>query len=281
MVRIGISLFVKEFLLFGLTIFLGLYSAFRYHVFLKSQTNIIQETNLNFNLIDWVILIIFFFLFFILTRYKKIAVFSFKIFLLIIIFSGTQIILGSFLNEPWNLLLALFFTIVFAKVHNVLIHNLGIILGISGISVIFGLSISVNFGLFLLVVLSFYDIVAVYVTKHMVSMAKRMIESGSVFGFLIPFNFKNFFYNKDEAQANIGVNFMILGSGDVALPLIFLISLLKISLKFAIISSVFSLLGLFLTHLLFLNQERKRAMAALPPIATMTIIGYFVSQFLF
>jgi len=45
----------------------------------------------------------------------------------------------------------------------------------------------------------------------------------------------------------------------------------------AVITSLFSLIGLFITHLIFVNQKSRRPMAALPPIATLTIIGYLVS----
>jgi len=122
--------------------------------------------------------------------------------------------------------------------------------------------------------------VAVYVTKHMVTMARKMVEGGAIFGFLIPFEFKGFFYGKNEAQAKVGENFMILGSGDIGLPLIFAASLVRISLASAIITAAFSVLGLFLTHIIFINQEKRRAMAALPPIATLTIIGYLITQLL-
>lgn len=269
------SLFIKEAILFGLTLGLGLYTA-RYYSFYFGGFP--EAGTIKFTLTDLVVLLLFFGAIFFITRYKKIARFSFKIFLVLMVFSGAQVIFGTFLSSPWNLVLALCFALFFSKGGNVLLHNLGIIFGIGGVGAVLGLSISVEVGLILLVALSLYDIVAVYVTKHMVSMARSMVESGSVFGFLIPSEFKGFFYNKDQAKAGIGENFMILGSGDIGLPLIFISSLARISLISAVITAVFSLFGLFLTHILFINQGQRRAMAALPPIATLTIIGYLVSQ---
>jgi len=274
--RLGLSLFVKEAVLFGLTLAIGLYTAYRYSFY---SSDLIQNGTIKFTLTDLVILVILFGSIFFVARHKKVARFSFKLFLLLVVFSGTQVILGTFVPSPWELVTAVIFTFIFSRGGNVLLHDLGIILGIGGIAAIFGLSISVEFGLILLVVLSLYDIVAVYVTKHMVTMARSMIESGAVFGFLIPFKFRGFFSGKEEAKAGIGENFMILGSGDIGLPLIFAVSLIQVSLASAIITAAFSLLGLFLTHILFLNQEKRRAMAALPPIATMTIIGYLISLF--
>lgn len=277
MVKIGLSLFAKEAILFGLTLVLGLYAAYSYSL---NFADIVQNGAVRFTFTDLVILLILFGAIFFVSRHKRIARFSFKLFLILIVFSGTQVILGTFLPSPWELAAAILFTLIFSVGVNVLVHNLGIILGISGIAAVFGLSISVEFGLILLVVLSLYDIIAVYVTKHMVTMARSMVEGGAVFGFLIPFEFRGFFYGRKEAQAGVGENFMILGSGDIGLPLIFAVSLVSVSLTSAIITAAFSLLGLFLTHILFLNQEKRRAMAALPPIATMTIIGYLASLFI-
>ncbi|MBI4158172.1 MAG: hypothetical protein HY505_00925 [Candidatus Yanofskybacteria bacterium] len=274
MIRLGLSLFIKEVILFGLTLILGLYTAY-YHSFYLSDLAL--DSTVKFTTADFVVLLILLGAVLFAIRHERVANFSFKIFLLLVVFSGTQVVMGSFISSPWDLLTAIIFTIIFSSGRNVLIHNLGIIFGIGGIGAIFGLSISVEFGLILLVVLSLYDIVAVYVTKHMVAMARSMVESGAVFGFLIPFEFKGFFYGKDEAKAGIGENFMILGSGDIGLPLIFAVSLVRVSVMSAVITAAFSLVGLFFTHLLFLNQGKRRAMAALPPIATMTIIGYLIT----
>lgn len=275
MFRFGLSLFIKEVSLFCLTLAVGLYTAYRYSFY---SNDVVYDGMVKFTPADLIILIILFAAIFFVTRHKKIAGFSFRLFLLLIVFSGTQVVFGTFIPSFWDLVLAVIFTLIFAKGGSVLLHDLGIVFGIGGIAAVFGLSISVEFGLVLLVALSLYDIIAVYATKHMVTLARSMVESGAVFGFLIPFKFRGFFRGRQEAQAGIGENFMILGSGDIGLPLIFAVSLVKVSPESAIITAAFSLLGLFLTHVLFLNQEERRAMAALPPIATLTIIGYLVSQ---
>ena len=288
--KLGFSLFIKEVILFGLTLTLGLYTAYQYSL---GTIDIIQDGVVRFTFTDLVVLLILFSAIFFISRHKRIARFSFRFFLILIVFSGTQVVLGTLLSSPWDLAVAVLFTLIFSLGVNVLVHNLGIIFGIGGIAAVFGLSISVEFGLILLVTLSLYDIIAVYVTKHMVTLARSMVENGAVFGFLIPLEFRGFFYGKEQAteflgrlkhgqettprKAGIGENFMILGSGDIGLPLIFAVSLVNVSLTLAIITAAFSLLGLFVTHLLFLNQEKRRAMAALPPIATLTIIGYLVS----
>jgi presenilin-like A22 family membrane protease len=114
----------------------------------------------------------------------------------------------------------------------------------------------------------------------MVRIAQGMIQSGAIFGFVIPPNFKSFFAHRREAQARIGEDFMILGSGDIGLPVIFVSTLVRQSLHEAIFVGVFALIGLLCTHILFMSQSKRQPMAALPPIATLTILGYVISLLL-
>ena len=131
-----------------------------------------------------------------------------------------------------------------------------------------------------MIALSFYDIIAVYVTKHMVRMARDMMDAGAIFGFIIPLDIKGFLSKKQEAQNQIGERFMILGSGDIGLPVILASSMVQYTVVGAVIVALFSLLGLFATHLIFVNQRERKPMAALPPIAIMSTIGYLLALFL-
>jgi presenilin-like A22 family membrane protease len=216
----------------------------------------------------------------VMMKFKKFSAVSLKFFLLLVIFSGSQIIFGSVFPSPLDLVLALILAGAFLTIHNILVHDLGIILGIAGVSSIMGVTISPEVGVILLAIMSFYDILAVYWTKHMVYLAQGMVESGAIFGFIVPFDIRDIFYHKSEARQKMGEKFMILGSGDIGLPLILASSVAVVSIGQALIVSLFSLGGLFLTHLIFVNQESRKPMAALPPIATMTVIGYLASQLL-
>ena len=148
------------------------------------------------------------------------------------------------------------------------------VIAIAGIGALFGLTVTPLFAVILLAVLSIYDIIAVYKTKHMISMAKAMIESKAIFGFVIPSKLK--LVTERLNNVTPGDNFMILGSGDIVMPLILTSSVAKTSLAGSVIVLIFSLAGLFLTHLIFTNQNKKRPMAALPPIAALSIIGYLI-----
>jgi len=277
-IKFKLNLFYKELVLFGLTLFLGLFSAVR----LLGQNPFLNQ-KAEFKLQDFIVLAIFVIILLLLRRKKKAIGIIYKIFLLLVVVSGSQIIFNSFVAYPLDILLTLLLVVFFLFCPNVLTHNLAIIFGIAGIGTVVGLGVTPTTALFLLIVLSFYDIVAVYKTRHMVEMAKGMVESGAIFGFVIPSKISNLFSHRDEARSKIGLTaqadgeFMILGSGDIGLPLIMVCSLVPISLSAALVTAAFSLVGLLATHLIFVNQSQRRPMAALPPIATMTIIGYLIT----
>jgi len=232
---------------------------------------------INFSWTDLIFFLIFAAILILIQSHKKFSGLIFKIFLILVVFSGAQIFFEIFLSSLMAISLALIAAILFVFLKNIFVHDLAIIIGLAGVGAILGLSITPQIGLIALVALSFYDIIAVYKTKHMVTMAKNMIESGAVFGFIIPFDFRGFFSGKGEVKDRIGEKFMILGSGDIGLPLIFASSLVPVSIVSAAIVGIFSILGLFVTHLIFINQKQRAPMAALPPIATFAIIGYLVS----
>lgn len=270
--KLNLSLFVKELVLFVSAIFLALFSAYR---ILSFNITIIQPQK--FNVRDFFVLIAFAAILILARNKKRFISITYKVLLVLVILAGSQIIFGAFFITPFDLIASLILLSVFLLYKNILTHNIAVTMGIAGVSMIIGLSITPQTVVVLLVILSFYDIISVYKTKHMVSMAKSMIESGAIFGFIIPPRLSGFLSGRKEAESQIGSQFMILGSGDIGLPLIMICSLVKTSLSGAIITSAFSLGGLLITHLIFINQKNKKPMAALPPIATMTIIGYVIS----
>lgn len=276
--KIKSSLYLKESLLFGATLMLGIFSAFR--IATSSASVMVPEVKFGWSDAIFLAALIIFFIFF--SRYKKIARFSFKLFLVLVVFSGTSVIMGAVFSPPWDVWTTLLVVFGFLFIKNVLTHNIGIILSVAGIGSLLGLAISPGTTVVMMVILSFYDIIAVYVTGHMVKMAKTMMESGAIFGFIIPSEVNGFFSHKGKVQheALAGGQFMILGSGDIGLPVVLASSVARYSLNGAIIVALFSLVGLFITHLIFVNQKERKPMAALPPIATMSIIGYLLTMIL-
>ncbi len=229
-------------------------------------------------------------LFFLAVRYgRNFGSHLLRIALALAIFSGSQIALISITNILWTDILSLLLVVLFFSFNKVFIQNIAVILALVGVGSILGLSLSPIIVVIVLVVMSFYDIWSVYVTKHMVVLAKGMIQAGAIFGFVIPVANRDFFANTKDMTPGSSPHSsnecgdkcsMILGSGDVVFPLVLAASVARVSLSGAIVVAIFSSVGLWVTHLLFVNQPERRAMAALPPIAVMSILGYLFFLFL-
>lgn len=273
--KFKLSLFLKILTLFGLTQLAGIYAAYR---FLPELSPVGPGRLSGISFYDLAVLVIFvLLLIFIVRRFKFISSVFFKFFLTLIVFAGAQTILGLWFSPPISILVAVLLLILFWFFNNVFLQDLVMILTFAGVGGILGISLAPETIVLILVILSFYDIIAVYKTRHMVELADAMIQSRAIFGFVVPSSFKNF--GERITQVSPGEQFMILGSGDVVLPLLLSASLVRTSIIQSVIVALFSALGLFLMHLIFTNQKIRRPMAALPPIAMMAIIGYLVALF--
>ncbi len=80
---------------------------------------------------------------------------------------------------------------------------------------------------------------------------------------------------RDEALQTRAV--MMLGSGDIGLPLVLATSAVSTSIGAAVMVAGASLIGISTMHWLFVHQERPAPMAALPPIAVSAILGYLLA----
>ncbi len=265
-------LFLQELFLFALVQAIGIFAVL-YGGVTRPEKDLAAGLNIGE--------IIFFLAFFVLAVYL-ISKFShkagtfFKVILGLVVFVGSQTIFSLISGEIYSILLAAILTFAVMRFKIVLLHNLGMILALSGVGAVLGLSLAPISIVFLLIILSFYDIIAVYKTGHMVKVAQDMIKAKAISGLIIPQKFSGWLDNLENVKP--GGKFMILGSGDVILPIILIVSVIgSHNLASGLIVSVFSFLGLFMTFYLFINQKTKRPMAALPPIAAALIIGYLVS----
>lgn len=269
-------LFLRILFLFGLTQLAGIYAAYK---FLPELGPAQPMRFSGFSFYDLAILVVFvLFLVFIIRRFKLASSVFFKVFLTVIAFAGVQAMLAIWLSPFISVLIAVLLLVLFWSLNNVFIQDLMMIMTFAGVGAILGISLAPETVIIVLVILSFYDIVAVYKTKHMVELAEAMVRSRAIFGFVVPSSFGGF--GERMTRVSPGEQFMILGSGDVILPLLLSASLVRVSLSQSVIVALFSALGLFLMHLIFTNQKVRRPMAALPPIALTSIIGYLIATLL-
>ena len=172
----------------------------------------------------------------------------------------------------------IFLIIVWLKKGSVLVHNLCIIFGIAGVGASLGLRLDPLMVAVLLIAFSVYDYIAVYKTKHMVKMAKEMIEHQAILAIIIPQKLADFKGKLEGVKA--GGKFMVLGGGDIAFPLLLCASLVRQGIIPSLVVAVFSIFGLFLSFLIFTKQKTRKPIPALPPIALFSILGFLITLLL-
>jgi presenilin-like A22 family membrane protease len=271
-----ISLLSTEAILFFFTLALGIFTAQKLRKILKPQVIEIPSVSF-FDFIFYFLLATF--SIFLISRFIKKGVVKEKIYKTLFIFTsffGSLILFEAFFSEPFSLFLVFLLALWWIKKPVVLNQNLLIIFSIAGIGATLGLALKPEMMVLILLVLSVYDFIAVYKTKHMVTMAKDMIESGTILGLVFPASFSGFLKNLTEVKPGQG-EFLILGGGDVAFPLIFSVSLLEFGILKSFLVALFSLLGLFTNFFFFLKQKERKPIPALPLIAFFSVIGYSVS----
>jgi len=226
--------------------------------------------------------VMFFVLIFVLYRNKKADKFKdiiYKGLFIVTVFWGGMTILNLFLPVFIAILVMGALIFMWLKKPSIWVHDTLMVLGLAGAASFFGLGFAPSVVVALLLGFSVYDFIAVYKTKHMVLMAKEMIEKKVILGFVIPKDFKYFLDKLKEVK--LGGNFMIIGGGDVVLPSLLAVSMVPFGFYMALIIMIFSLGGSLLSYWLFVKQADKEPIPALPPIALLSIIGYFVTLFLF
>jgi len=151
-------------------------------------------------------------------------------------------------------------------------NNLLLGLAIAGAGAVIGLSLGIIPIIVFLILLSIYDIIAVFYTKHMVTLAKLFIKKKIALIFTIPSKGKAF----------------QLGGGDIVIPLslsssYFFILIQNFSIYLSLIPIIFiwisSLLGLLWTFWV-LQTEKAKAMPALPAQTFLMLVVVIISYIL-
>jgi presenilin-like A22 family membrane protease len=258
--------------LYGLTFTLGIAAAFQHVIRPATGTVAPLEPTLGNILVFAAVFLIFTA---VMVRYARVATVSLRLFLFLALAAGAQFVLAGWVSPWYSIGSALVLVALVRLVPIVLVHDTALVIGIAGVAGVMGLSINPLMACVLLAALSVYDIISVYRTRHMVALAGRMMASGAVFGFLVPARIKGFFMPTRAALDTKQV--MMLGSGDIGLPLVLAASAVSTSIAASVMVAGFSLLGLVLMQWIFMHQEKPLPMAALPPIAMSAVLGYVLA----
>lgn len=274
--KITFKYFFPEAFIFILSLFLGILASLKLQAFyflndIEPGVSSPLDFVLQFILATGILLFIIYFF-----RKKKIKKVFFKAIFFFALLFGNLYFLGLFL-PPWVVFLWLVFLSVFLiKKPSLFIHNTGLIFAICGIGSGLGTQLSPLAVVVLLALFSVYDFIAVYKTKHMVKMAEEMLQSRAIMGFIIPKKLSEL--KAEPKEIKPGGKFLVLGAGDIVFPLMLTASVVSKGILEAVIVGGFSFLGLLFSFILFSSKKERAPMPALPPIALLSIIGYFVTM---
>lgn len=230
-------------------------------------------------------------LFFIILIKTKYGAKLFGFIFLLALFAGMQVIFGAWVRQDISIVFAILTVLVRYFFPRVLIHNFVFVVAVTGISVNLGLNIKPIEAILILIIVSVYDFIAVYVTGHMVRMLKSTISTGTIFAMIVPQDFHDMIKTVDEVRERreknsigtslqkkeTGHDFVYLGGGDLAFPLIMAVAALKVGLFSAITTGIGAIFGLLVLNIIFTMQKERKPMAGLPPLAIFSILGYLVS----
>ena len=219
-------------------------------------------------------LLFVFFIFFVL-KSKRIKKIILKILFVLTTGLGGILSLGAWHMGPIILFVIGFLIFLWLQTKSILVHNLLLILGIVGMGSAVGLRIEPWTGVFILMIFSVEDYIAVYKTKHMIKMAEEMAEQEAILALIVPQKISDF--RESLKEIRVGGKFLILGGGDIAFPLFFCVSLIPAGILSSLIVAVFALIGLFVSFWIFTNQKARQPIPALPPIALFSIIGFLIT----
>ncbi len=188
-------------------------------------------------------------------KYEKLI----KLWFSIAIILSLSISLNTFLDSMTSLIIALIITTIRLTNKDLYIHNLTELLIYGGIVTIFKPLFNPLSALILLIIISIYDYISVFITKHMIYMAKSQNSENLFTGLIIK--------NKGDTA--------ILGGGDIAFSLLFA----------SVIGSAYSMINAYLTiylvlislTILMLLGKKGKFYPAMPFITTACAISYLIT----
>jgi presenilin-like A22 family membrane protease len=268
------KIFAIEAFLFFITLLLGIATSYRLSQLSSFEKTSMPKVSLWYFISSFFVATLFILIIVRLIKFNKQKRIIFILLFVLAIFSGGVLLLGTWIPGILPIFIMAFLLFWWFKRPSILIQDLCIVLGIAGVGSVLGLAIASETIVILLVIFSIYDFIAVFKTKHMVEMAKAMIESKAILGLVVPPNIASFKGTMGEVKP--GGKFLVLGGGDIVFPLLLCSSLVATGILNSLIVAVFSLIGLFFSFLFFVKQKRRQPIPALPPIALFSIIGYLL-----
>jgi presenilin-like A22 family membrane protease len=185
------------------------------------------------------------------------------------------------------------FILAYLKLYrpNIFIHNFTEVFMYAGITILMSPLFTVYWMIMLLIVISIYDAIAVWKSKHMITLAKAQADKKMFAGLLIPYskpNIKDNVPSKPKIHIKIPkslkqeeIKSAILGGGDIAFPLLFAGSVMteliqsglskEIAFFQALLVSLAAGIALFI---LLIKSKKDKFYPAMPFISLGCFVGY-------
>lgn len=193
----------------------------------------------------------------------------------------------AFIPHPFIVLLALMLAVWKIFRPNILVHNFTELFIYGGLAAIFVDIINVFAAFMLLALISVYDAIAVWKTKHMVALARFQTDSKVFAGLFIPYDLKGaksqikLRHAPKTSKKKVKTHKVaVLGGGDVGFPLIFAGVVMKEAMLVEPMMQAFLktlLIPVFATaalYLLLYLGEKDKFYPAMPFISAGCFIGY-------
>ena len=157
-------------------------------------------------------------------------------------------------------------------------QNIAVIFTIAGVGAFIGASLGIVPVLIFMLLLTVYDFISVFVTKHMIHLAKEITKRPTAFVVSIPHKFKkpvSFAYEKRKRKK---IHVFQLGAGDIAIPLMFSVSVLSTyTFVHGLLTSIGSVTALGLL-IFYLVRKPGIALPAIPFITLGSVAGFLASR---
>jgi presenilin-like A22 family membrane protease len=166
-----------------------------------------------------------------------------------------------------------------------IIDAVGILTGVGAIAML-GISLNILIAIVLLVVMSVYDAVSVYRTKHMIDLADTVMDLKLPVMFVIP---KKRDYSlveetkslKEKLREGEERDAFFLGVGDVVFPGLLAVSAFHNSASNGLLIALSVMLGTLLGFIALMGAVLKgKPQAGLPYLCTGAILGYLAASYL-
>jgi len=212
-------------------------------------------------------------------RYVKWSHSLFRLFEVVMIFGTSSLVFFIFLTYfgvPYymEITVALSLLLVLLKVKRPEFRNVAAIISSAAAGALFGFSFDMIPALIFITFASLYDFVSVFVTKHMIYMAKEMSKMD--LSFTISSREKRYVKaHKKEEEFSVE-----LGSGDIALPLMLAVSAYRFDFSFIDAFAVVFGATVGLVIVLYYVTKNKVFLPALPPLCFFGVLSFGLSRLL-